>query len=181
MPAPRKPNRPSGPRRPKSSDGISLRRVPGENTYELVFPRCVQQRADDLEEVRAMLKAGETDVAIDELRWLLDGCQPLLDAHKLLGEIALADNDLELARAHFGMAWSLGIAALPKGRRCRLPYHRPANRTLLEAGKGLARCLRELEHPQLSAEIVVQLRDLDPSDPLKLTETFADVKAKEDP
>jgi hypothetical protein len=155
--------------------------VPGENTFELVYPRCVRQRADDLEEVHAMLKAGEIDVAVDELRWLLDGCQPLLEAHKLLGEIAMADNDLELARAHFGMAWSLGTAMLPKGQRTHLPYSRPTNRPLLEAGKGLAWCLKQLDHPQMSAEIVVQLRDLDPADPLKLAEAFPEVKAKEDP
>ena len=177
MATPRKPHRSDNPKRPKGSDPITLRRLPGEDAFELVFPRCVQQRADDLEEIHAMLKAGEIDVAVDELRWLLNGCQPLLEAHKLLGEIAMADNDLELARAHFGMAWSLGTAALPKGRRTRLPYRRPANRALLEAGKGLAWCLKQSDDPQMAAEIVVQLRDLDPSDPLKLADAFPDVKA----
>ena len=67
-----------------------------------------------------------------------------------------------------GRAYELGAAALPKERRCRLPYARPANRAFLEAGKGLAWCLKQLGDAGPAAEIIQQLLVLDPDDPLKI-------------
>ena len=99
-------NRPqrSQPAGQRSATSLRVRRRPtGE--YELVHPRCAVERADDLEEVRKMIDAGEVDVAVDELRWLLSGCSDFVDAHRLLGELALSENDLPLARAHFGYAY----------------------------------------------------------------------------
>lgn len=158
-------------RRGKSAGGagdrLSVRRVPGQQVFELVYPPCVAERAEDLEEVQAMLEAGEIDVARDELRWLLDGCQELLEAHQLLGEIALAEGDLPLARGHFGCAYQLGLEALPKpGLPGPLSYACLANRAFLRSGKGLAWCLHRLGHSRLAAEVVDQLLALDPSDPM---------------
>jgi tetratricopeptide (TPR) repeat protein len=141
--------------------------VKGEDVFEFVHPQCARERAEDMEEVRAMLDAGEIDVAVDELRWLLQGCSPLVEAHKLLGEIALAAGDLQLARGHFGYGYELGLKALPKaGLPAPLPYARPSNQAFFEAGKGLAWCLDQSGDSDLAAEVVEQLRKLDPTDPL---------------
>jgi len=116
-----------------------------------------------------MLDAGEIDAAVDELRWLLSECNGMLEAHKLLGEIALADGDLPLARGHLGLAYELGLKAFPKtGLPGLLPYARPANRAFFEAGKGLAACLDQSGESELAREVVDQLLALDPTDPLKL-------------
>ena len=146
-----------------------MRTVPGEEAFELVHPPCAQRRAEDLEEVRAMLEAGEVDVAVDELRWLLRACSSFLAAHTLLGEIALADGDLALARSHFGRAYEIGREAIPEqGLAGPLPHARPANRAFFEAGKGLAQCLHQTAESRRAAEVVEQLLALDPSDPLGL-------------
>jgi tetratricopeptide (TPR) repeat protein len=147
-----------------------VRRVPGEDAWELAFPPSVLRRNEDLEEVRAMLDAGEIDIAVDELRWLLSGCSDLLEAHRLLGEIALADDDLRLAQAHFGYAYEMGLEAVRQASDFtgRLPYARPANQAFLEAGKGLAFALTRLGNSEAAGRIVRQLLDFDPSDPLGL-------------
>jgi len=150
---------------------IRVRCVPGEETFELVHPRCAEQRAEDLEEVYAMLETGEAEVAVDELRWLLEGCNELLEAHMLLGKIALDDGDLALARVHAGYAYELGLKALPKGSLPGvLPYGRPANRAFFSSGQCLARCLVGLGERELAGDVVARLLALDPSDPLALKE-----------
>jgi hypothetical protein len=160
------------PAEPSSQRGgqISVRRVPGEEGWELVYPASVLRRQEDMEEVRAMLAAGEIDVAVDELRWLLSGCRALLEAQKLLGEVALADNDLPLARAHLGYAYEMGLAAIQgeKDFTGPLAYALAANRPFLEAGKGLAWCLQQQGDARSAASIIRQLLELDASDPLGL-------------
>jgi hypothetical protein len=156
------------PKHTASEPRLDVRRVKGD-VFELVFPRAVKEREPDMEEVRAMLDVGEIDVAIDELRWLLGGCNVLLEAHRLLGETAMADGDLELARSHFGCVYELGLGALPKGGlRGQLPYTRPTNRDFFEAGKGLAWCLGQLGETKLAGEVVRQLLTLDRNDPVGL-------------
>lgn len=165
--AARGPKRGSRGRKHGAAGRITVRPVPGQQVFELVHPQCVRQRAEDLEQVHAMLAAGEIDVAVDELRWLLQGCAALLEAHMLLGELALADGNLPLARGHFGSAYELGLKAIPKaGLPGVLPYARPANQAFFKSGKCLAECLEKLGKSQLAAEVVQQLLALDPSDPL---------------
>ena len=148
---------------------LRVRRKPGEKAYELVHPRCALQRSEDLEEVQAMIKAGEIDVALDELRWLLNGCSDFVAAHYLLGELALADGDLKLARGHFGYAYEIALSACPSGGLdAPLPHRFAANRAFLEAAKGLAWCLHELGKRKLARRVVDQLLLCDPSDPLKV-------------
>jgi tetratricopeptide (TPR) repeat protein len=155
---------------PNSEEAIELRRVRGGEgaEFELVHPRSVRDRDEDLEEVRTMLAAGESDIAVDELRWLLSGCPVLLEAHKLLGEIALGEGDMELAQSHFGVAYEMGLAALGRGFSGKLPYARKANQPFFEAGKGLALCLRQAGEYRLATEVVRRLLTLDPADPLGL-------------
>lgn len=146
---------------------VRVRRRPGERGWELVHPRCVQERMEDLEEVQQMLAAGEVEIAIDELRWLLDGCGDFIAAHRLLGELALADGDLKLARGHFGYAYEIGLSALPpRGFEGPLPHRLAANQPLLESAKGLAWCLHELGKNKLARRVLVQLLLLDSTDPL---------------
>lgn len=161
-------------RKPSAEPQYAVRQVDQREIYELVPPECVEQREADMEEVRAMIEADEIDVAVDELRWLLEDCRPLLEAHKLLGEIAIADDDLPLARAHLGSAYELGLKAIPPdGLRGVLPYQRPANRVFFEAGKGLAWCLDQLGETGLAADVVRRLQLLDPTDPLDLAHLLA--------
>jgi hypothetical protein len=164
-PKPAAPTPRSGPA--AASTGVRARRRAGDDAWELVHPRCACDRQDDLEEVRKMLDAGEIDVARDECRWLLESCSDCLEAHRILGEIALAENDLALARGHFGYAYRLGAKALEQaGARGPLPYRFEANRPFLESGKALAWCLKQLGKPEMAAEVVEALLACDPGDPL---------------
>jgi tetratricopeptide (TPR) repeat protein len=150
---------------------IGLRRIAGEQAWELVHPRCAQERAEDMQQVQQMVAAGEIDIARDELRWLLEECTDFIEAHKLLGELALAEDDLALARGHFGNAFQLGQAAIGRTAPAALvPYQRPANQPFFESGKGLAWCQQQLDKPDLAKEVLEQLLAYDPSDPLNLRE-----------
>ncbi len=114
-----------------------------------------------------MLAAGEDDIAIDELRWLLNGCSDFIEAHKLLGELSLASGDVRLARAHFGYAYDIGLAAIPpNGLKGPLSYGRPANQSFFEAAKGLAFTLNELGMSDRARDVLDTMLKLDPSDPL---------------
>ena len=151
----------------KRAAAVTLRRAGSSDEYELVLPPCAQERADDLDEVYGMLDEGEAEVATDELRWLLADCPDFLDAHQLLGELALVEGDTRLARGHFGYAYDLGLAALPAPDfRGTLPFRLPANRGFLTAAKGLAHCLRELAEVDRAREVAERLIAFDPSDPL---------------
>jgi hypothetical protein len=149
---------------------MSVRRASDGCGWVLVHPRCVRERAEDLEEVRAMVDAGELDVAIDELHWLVSGCSEFVEAHTLLGELALAaDNDVRLARGHFGFAVELVLKALERAKVAgELPYRQPANRAFFAAGRGLVWCLAKLDMMPKAAELVDTLVRLDPTDPVEL-------------
>ena len=114
-----------------------------------------------------MIDAGESEIAVDELRWLLNGCSDCLDAHRLLGELALAEGDLPLARGHFGYAYKLGVDAYRQaGAKEPLPHRLPANQAFHESGKALTYCLGQLGKREMAAEVVEQLLTCDPTDPL---------------
>ncbi|MCG8587076.1 MAG: hypothetical protein MI757_20410 [Pirellulales bacterium] len=151
----------------RSTSAVGVRNAGDGNEWELVHPRCAIDRAEDMEEVRAMLDAGEFDVARDELVWILGGCHDFMEAHRTLGDLALADEDFSLARGHFGTAYRLATTALKSARRgARLPYTLEANREFYLAGKGLAWSLMLLGKNRLSEEVVGELLRHDPSDPL---------------
>ena len=135
--------------------------------WEFVHPRCARKRRDDMAEVEAMVEAGETDIARDELVWLLSECPDFLDAHVHLGLIALEDGDPKLARGHFGRAYELGLRALDAADNSHpLPYVRPSNRPFFEAAKGLVHCLIATGREAMTKDIQRRLAQLDPTDPL---------------
>ena len=148
---------------------VRVRRVPQKHAWELVHPRCAKDRAEDIEEVLNMIEGGELEIARDELRWLLEGCSDFIAAHYLLGEIAVAQGDVTLARGHYGYAFRLGTAAIPRGGLDGpLAYSRPANRDFFSAGRALAQCLEQLGRAPMAREVLERLLILDPDDPLSL-------------
>lgn len=122
-----------------------------------------------------MLAAGEVEIARDELIWLLDECHDYLDAHRLLGELALADGDLPLARGHFGAGFRIGQRAIRQAGDPRpVPYALPPNHAFHESGKGLAWCLVKLGKADLATDVVAFLVSCDPADPLALRSLMAE-------
>jgi hypothetical protein len=166
-PAGGKARREQRPPQATKSGGLSVRKLPGEQGWEIVHPRCARERQDDLEEVEKMIAAGEHEIAVEELRWLLDGCHDCLAAHRLLGELALAEHDLPLARGHFGYAYRLVTQAMQQAKaKGPLPYSAAANQGFFEAAKGLVWCLKELGKVAMARDVVAQLLAFDPADPL---------------
>ena len=138
-------------------------------TWEFVHPRCARKRRDDMEEVEAMVAAGETEIARDELVWLLSECPDFLEAHLHLGLIALENEDPKLARGHFGRAYELGLRAIDAAGNPRpVPYDRGGNKPFFEAAKGLVHCLVAIGKIGLAKDVVARANALDPSDPLAL-------------
>gem|GEM_PF-1941556 len=139
--------------------------------WELVHPRCVRKRAEDIEEVELMIGAGEFDVATDELRWLLEDCSDFIDAHRLLGEIALEGEDWPLARAHLGYCYDIGSAAMnAAGAVGPLSQNLSSNRGLLLATYLFAGVLYRLDKRKTAKSVLRRLLEWDPKDPLGATE-----------
>jgi hypothetical protein len=125
-----------------------------------------------------MVEAGEFDVAADELRWLVSGCAEFIAAHVLLGELAVAmQNDLSLARGHFGAGYQLGLQTWRRANRPKpLLHSQPANRPFFDAGRGLAWTLEKLGRRDMAEEVVESMLELDSSDPLKLRAMIDDLR-----
>lgn len=127
-----------------------------------------------MEEVEAMMAAGETEIAHDELVWLLSECPDFLEAHLHLGLLALEADDPKLARGHFGRAYELGLRAIEAAGNPRpLPYTRGGNKAFFEAAKGLVHCLVATGRLGLAQEVVRRATTLDPTDPLALATLLA--------
>ena len=137
------------------------------SAWEFVHPRCARRRRDDIEEVEAMVEAGETEIARDELVWLLSECPDFLEAHVHLGLIALEEEDAKLARGHFGRAYELCLKVLEAaGSPQPLPYRLPGNKPFFEAAKGLVHCLLDTNRRPMAATVCKRIQPLDPTDPL---------------
>lgn len=171
-------NRSSKSKAAGDSRSVSLVADAAGNAWVLRHPRCARDRAEDIEEVQMMIDAGELDVAQDELRWLLSGCSDCLDAHLLLGQVALeAGNDFPLARGHFGYAYQLGLRAWRRaGQPTPVPYAQLANRSFHESGRSLAWCLEKLGKRTMADEVVENLVKLDPTDPLECRQMLRDLR-----
>ncbi|MBS0208912.1 MAG: hypothetical protein JSS27_08160 [Planctomycetes bacterium] len=160
----KKPSQPAP--RETSPTAVSIRRAAGDE-WQLVLPRCAQQRAEDMEEVDAMIAAGEPEIAADELRFLLQECPDFLVAHQTLGQIALEAEDFALARGHFGYVFDLARKVWERaGARGTLPYRMIENQSVHESGKGLGWSLHHLQNDTLALEVVRQLLAWEPTDPL---------------
>jgi tetratricopeptide (TPR) repeat protein len=157
------------------------RDAPGP-AWEFVHPRCARKRRDDIEEVEAMVAAGEAEIARDELVWLLSECPDFLEAHLHLGLIALEDDDPKLARGHFGRAYELGLRALEAAGSPRpLPYALAGNKAFFEAAKGLVHCLVATGKLTVAEDIVRRTTTLDPTDPLALAALVAAARSQPRP
>lgn len=159
----------SNPPKPKRSATRVLVEQREEAAWELLHPRCAVRRRDDLEEVEKMIAAEEYDIARDELLWLLEECRDCLDAHKLLGDLALTEKDFRLARGHYGYVYQIVqrvLAQVPGANS--LPYRLPANQVFYQAGRGLILCLEKLGKRGQMREVIDRLLALDPRDPLNL-------------
>jgi hypothetical protein len=157
---------------------VSVERARGGQGWVLAHPRDVLECAEDIDEVREMIAAGESDVATDELRWLVETCPEMIEAHYLLGKLAVeATGDVPLGRGHFGFGFQLGQRAIERaGRPAPLPALHPANRPFFDAGRGLAWCLAELGKREMALEVVEFLLRCDPSDPLGLGGWIDEIK-----
>ena len=171
---------PDQPRRrdsaPRGRDTIAVERREGTGgaAWEIVQPRCARKRREDIEEVEAMVEAGETEIAHDELVWLLSECPDFLEAHVQLGLIALDEGDAKLARGHFGRAYELCLRALEAAGNPRsLPHALPGNRPFFEAAKGLVHCLLATKRRQTATEVCRRIAPLDPADPLGIQKLLA--------
>lgn len=142
---------------------LKLRRLDG-NRFAFLAPVCAFDRQEDIEEVRTMIAAGELEIARDELLYLVSDCRGFLEAHNLLGELALEDEDISLARGHFGFAYEIGLDSLPPGFRGILPAQRDYNRAFFLAGRGLARCLIARGQHKEGRDVLVQLAKFDPQE-----------------
>jgi tetratricopeptide (TPR) repeat protein len=148
---------------------IKRHETPDGPAWEFVHPRCARRRRADIEEVEAMVEAGETEVARDELVWLLSECPDFLDAHVHLGLIALEEEDPKLARGHFGRAYELCLRALEAVESPQpLPYALDGNRPFYEAAKGLVHCLLDIGRQKVAKDVCKRIASLDPSDPLAI-------------
>ncbi len=148
---------------------VTVRHLTGQQAWELVHPRCAVERDLDLEEAQKMLQAGEPELARDELLWMLEECPQMIAAHRLLGQMALEEENYPLARGHLGYAYQIGLRALEQaGNPIPVPYRLPGNRDFLEAGRDLAVCLERLGKPGTALKVRRELLRLDPSDPFGL-------------
>jgi hypothetical protein len=90
-------------------------------------------------------RAGDPEAARDALRYALQGCGDNLWVHVALGRIAFDEfRDPTLARGHFGYAFELAQAAIPRDFSGRLPRERVPNRPFYDAVAGLSECYQAL-------------------------------------
>ncbi|MEI6255330.1 MAG: hypothetical protein WCQ77_01665 [Planctomycetota bacterium] len=153
------------------AEKLTLKRheSPDGMAWELVHPRCARRRRADMEEVEAMVAAGETEIAKDELVWLLSECPDFLDAHVHLGLIALEEEDPKLARGHFGRAYELCLRAFEAADNPQpLPYTLDGNKPFYESVKGLVHCLLDMGRQKVAQDVCRRIAPLDPSDPLAI-------------
>lgn len=111
-----------------------------------------------------MIRAEEFDIANDELLYLVSDCRGFIEAYNLLGELALEDNDVKLAKGHFGFGYETGLNLLPPGFRDNLPANLGDNRHFFAAGRGLARCLIALGNRNDGRDVLQRLAKFDASD-----------------
>jgi hypothetical protein len=136
----------------------------GGNRYEFQAPECAIDRDLDLQEAQEMRLASEGEIARDELLYLVADCRGFLEAYLQLAELALEEEDIGLAKGHFGFAYETGLEALPDHFRGQLPVKEGYNKHFFAAGRGLARCLVSKKESDKAREVLEQLLRFDPAE-----------------
>lgn len=136
----------------------------GGGEFQLIAPREVLEREDDLFDVRDAIAHGELELAQDELLYLVSDCREFLEAYNLLAEVALEKGDIPLARGYFGFAFETGSKSLPRDFRGLLPHPLGYNEHFFAAGRGLARCLIALKEVRTGQEVLELLAKYDPTE-----------------
>lgn len=161
---------------PKRKTALDVTWNHDQQSWEVVHPRCARNRTEDIEEVESMIAAGEFDVATDELRWLLNDCSDFIDAHRLLGELAIEKEDWPLARGHLGYCYDIAVAAMNSAKdKGPLSNVLPANAGLLSATFSFAGVLCRLDKLETARSVLQQLLKWDPSDPRGAREALAEI------
>lgn len=137
----------------------------GRNRFAFEAPECALDRDLDLAEVRDMILRDEQEIARDELLYLVADCRGFLEAYCVMAEQALEEEDIALAKGHFGFAYENGLDALPRGFKGLLPVKEGYNVHFFHAGRGLARCLIAKGELKKGREVLEQLRRFDPEEP----------------
>jgi hypothetical protein len=109
-----------------------------------------------------MIESAEYEIARDELLYLVSDCTGFVAAHFLLGQLALEENNVSLARGHFGFGYECALDVLPEDFDGRLPSSLPGNEPFFKSGQGLARCLISLKQPKKGRNVLRQLLEYDP-------------------
>lgn len=136
----------------------------GNNRFALMPPECAIDRDLDLAEAIEMRAGAEFEIARDELLYLVADCRGFLEAYLQLAELALEDEDISLAKGHFGFAYEQGLETLPPNFGGQLPYDAGYNAHFFAAGRGLARCLIARQEPDKAREVLDQLTRFDPNE-----------------
>lgn len=157
----KKPGKNKPERRPMGA--VELKSL-GGNRFVFVAPECALDRDLDLAEVIEMRAGGEFEIARDELLYLVADCRGFLEAYLQLAELALEDEDIALAKGHFGFAYEQGLEILPPQFRGTLPSKEGYNPHFYAAGRGLARCLVARQEQDKAREVLEQLLRFDPAE-----------------
>ena len=136
----------------------------GGNRFYFQAPECALDRDLDLDEAIEIRAAAEFEIARDELLYLVADCRGFMEAYLQLAELALEDEDISLAKGHFGFAYESGLEALPLNFRGLLPCEEGYNPHFFAAGCGLARCLIARHEADKAKEVLVQLLKFDPTE-----------------
>lgn len=161
---------------------LSLKRL-SQSTWAFVPPDCALERQMDLEDAQEMRARHEDEIARDELLYIVADCHGFMTAHNELGELALAQEDVKLARGHYGYSYENALKSLPPGFSGRLPHAEGYNGPFFEAGRGLARCLVALGRVEEGEKVLKKLAQFDPEEPdtQSLLSQLAEFKAGSPP
>ena len=100
-----------------------------------------------------MIEAGEIDVALDELRWLLR-LREFIAAHVLLGDIARDTGD-SACPCHYA-GYQLGLQTLRRENAKAVVVFAARNQSFFESGRGLVWALKTGK-PQMAEEVMSTL------------------------
>ncbi|PIE18658.1 MAG: hypothetical protein CSA66_04315 [Proteobacteria bacterium] len=122
--------------------------------------------ADALEEAARLAEFGDPEGAIALAHAALDEDLRRLDAHAILGDIALGADRVADALAHYAVGAAIGDLSVPAEGAGELPWSEADNHAYLACLYGCARALRRLGRERDAAAPLARLLALDPDDGL---------------